>query len=187
MAFPSPAPRRRNRLAGCLMGLVATGVVVAATGLLAWLLLVRPYARDVARDRLRSAAATQVVEVGTLPVRPSGRVTITDEQVNRALRANPDRYAPLEEPTLTFAPDGVRVAFDLYGTRSTYTAGLAVENGSLAVVDGRVSGPAGQVLAADDAAAIVEQQLAALLDRSDRQVTGVRLGDGTLAIETAPA
>ncbi len=169
------------------MGLAATGIVCVVAGFLVWQLLARPYARDIARDRLREAAATQVVEVGTLPVQPSGRVTITDEQVNRALLANPDRYAPLEDPTLTFAPDGVRVAFDLYGTRSTYSADLAVENGALAVVDGRVDGPAGQVLTADDAATIVEQQLAALLARSDRRVTDIRLGDGTLAIETAPA
>ncbi len=187
MDFPAPAPPRRNRLGGCLMGLAAIGIFCVVAGILGWQLLARPYARDLAHDRLEAAAATQVVAIGTLPVPPSGRVTITDEQVNRALQANPDRYDPLEDPTLTFTPNWVQVAFDLYGTRSTYTAGLAVENGSLAVVDGRVDGPAGQVLVAEDAAAIVEQQLAALLARSDRRVTGVRLGDGTLAIETAPA
>ncbi len=187
MDFPAPAPPRRNRLGGCLMGLAAIGIVCVVAGILGWQLLARPYARDLTHDRLEAAAATQVVAIGTLPVPPSGRVTITDEQVNRALQANPDRYAPLEDPTLTFAPSRVQVAFDLYGTRSTYTAGLAVANGSLTLVNGKVNGPAGRVLTADDAAAIVEQQLAALLARSDRRVTGVGLGDGTLTIETAPS
>ncbi len=187
MTFPAPTPPRRNRLGGCLMAFGAIAIICVVAGVLGWQLLARPYARDLARDRLQQAAATQVVEVGTLPVQPSGQVTITDDQVNRALQANPDRYAPLEDPTLTFAPDGVRVAFDLYGTRSTYSADLVVENGALTVVDGRVDGPASQVLAAEDAAAIVEQQLAVLLARSDRRVTDVRLEEGTLTIETASA
>jgi len=184
------APARRHRLAGCVMALVAFVLICALVAVFGWLIGGRAFVRDRARTELSNAAATQVQALGPLTV-PSGTLTVTADEINAELRANAASYQPLSDPRVSITPDQIAIHFKLSrfglgGLDSTYTGGLVARAGRLVVVNPAVSGPAGQVLAAGDAATIIEQQLNGLLTQSGLRATGVQLRDGALSIATEP-
>lgn len=186
---PPPVDRRPRGPAGCVLGALAVLLIAGVAALFAWLVIVRPHLRDTARDELREAVSAEVraIEPADLPVLPSGDLTITEEEIDAHLRATAGAYGPLDDLDVDILPAGIRVRFDLYGTTSTYSGRPEVRDGTLVVADGDIDGPAGQILDADDVSAIVEDELAALLARSDLRPTGVRLDDGTLTVLTSVA
>lgn len=189
-AWAAAAQPRRGRLAGCVMALVAFLLICAVAAVLAWVAGGRSAVRDRARTELQQVAATRVSQIAPLTV-PSGTLTVTAAQINDELRTDPTSYAPLSDPRVTITPDRIALAFHLSGfglsgLTSTYAGQLAAQQGKLVVVNPTVSGPAGQVLSADDLSTVVENQLNALLDRSGLRATGVQLRDGALTIATAP-
>ena len=162
-------------------------LIGAVAGILVWRLAVEPSVRDFTREQLSEGAAEQVRQITQVPVLPSGDLVVTADEINAQLRDNADLYRPITDPRIAISPDGIAVSFELYRFRSTYRGNLAVEDGRLVVTDAAAEGPAARVLRVEDVTAVVEQQLAALLARSDLRPIAVELRDGAIAIETAPA
>ena len=186
---PTPAARQRHRgPGGCLMTAFALLLIGAVAAALVWLLAVRPYVQDRAETELRRGVEAQVRQIEDLPVLPSGNLVVTEDQINRDLAAadSAGQYKPIENPRVRITPGRVAVSFDLYNLGSTYSGALTVEAGRLKVIDDELDGPAGQILNADDAAAVIEEQLGLLLDRSQLRATAVRIETGRLTIVTAP-
>lgn len=187
---PSP-PRSSSGRGGCVMGclafLIIGAVAVAAIGLG----VVRALARDRVRDELQRVVATQVVsqlddQDGT-PELTAGSYVIAADEINQELDRNSDRYDPLKDLHITIDRNGLELSFKLYGTESKYRGGVAAQNGRLVLTDISASGPAGQVLSADDVREIIETELNDYVRSSGLEVTGVELGDGTLTVVTAEA
>ena len=159
------------------------GVVAA---LVVWPLAVRPYLRDAARDGLREGIATEITKTDRLPVDRAGELVVTEADLNDHLRANAGAYSPVTNPRVAITDDGLRLAFSLYGTDNAFSGRPVVRAGRLVVLDGDLDGPAGRILTAADATALVEEQFAALLARAGRRPTGIELRDRTLILSTAP-
>jgi hypothetical protein len=181
-----PVAARRRGPGGCLLGLLAVLIIVAVGGAFAWT-VARPLVSDRIRDELNRGVATQVAAIDAPVLRSPGQITVTEEQINREIAAFAGSYDPVENVRVRILKDEIRVTFDLYGTTSTYSGGVAVKQGRIVVVDPELSGAAGQLLDAQDVAEIVETQLAALLERSNVRPTAVRLRDGTLTVTTKRA
>ena len=178
---------RRGCRGGCLMTGVAFLLIAAVAGVLVWRLAIEPSVRDFSREQLNEGAAEQVQQITRVPVLPSGELVVTSDEINAQLRENADLYAPITDPRIEIAPSGIEVSFKLYRFRSTYRGKLAARDGRLVVTDAEADGPAARVLRIDDVAAVVEQQLAALLARSNLRAVDVELRDGAMAIQTEPA
>ena len=165
------------------LGLLLIAVAIAVV---AWPRLVRPVISDATSQRIRDAAYSEVARAPTLPPDASGEIVVRQEQVNRYLRRHPAAYRPLTDPRLSITPDQLRLSFELYGTENALTGRLGIDDGHVVLADAEVDGPAKHLLTADDAAALIEERLEAMLGISGLRVTAVRLGDGTLTITTEP-
>jgi hypothetical protein len=184
---PPRAERRAGGPGGCLLGCLAFLLIGAVAGLVVWPLVARPILRDAARDRLRDRIVVEVEAVDDLPVLPSGELVVTEDEINAYLEANPDAYDPVEDPEVDITPDRIRLRFTLYGTDNAYTGRPEVRGGRVVVVDGDLDGPAARVLTDEDVAALVGEQLAALLAKSGLRPTAVDLDDDSLTISTTRA
>ena len=181
------APTGDGVARGCLLTTLVVLLLGAGVAAAAWHWVVRPYLQDAARDGLREGIAGRVAAVDALPVRPPGELVLTEEELNAHLRADPDAYAPVVDPRVEISADGLRLAFSLFGTENGFSGRPAVRDGRLVLLDGDLEGAAGRLLSARDAAALVEEQLAALLARAGLRPTEVRLGEGAITIVTADA
>ncbi|MBA3336452.1 MAG: zinc ribbon domain-containing protein [Chloroflexia bacterium] len=181
---PEPTPPRRGPH-GCLLGGLATLLILGVTLFVLWSLVVRPYLGNVAREQIRDGAIAQIERIDRLPVLPSGEIVVREAEINDRLATDPSAYEPITEPRVEITPERIAIRFSLYGTSSTYAGQLDVEEGNIVVRNGTVDGPAGQVLSPEDVAVIVEEQLAALLSRSDLTATAVRTEGDSLRITTS--
>ena len=181
------APTGDGVVRGCLLTTLVVLLVGAGVAAAAWHWVVRPYLEDAARDGLREGITDRVAAVDALPVRPSGELVLTEEELNAHLRADPDAYAPVVDPRVEISADGLRLTFSLFGTENGFSGRPTVRDGRLVLLDGDLEGAAGRLLSAGDAAALVEEQLAALLARTGLRPTEVRLGEGAITIVTADA
>ena len=178
---------RRGCGGGCLMTAVALLLIGVVAGILVWRLAIEPSVRDFSREQLSEGAAEQVRQITQVPVLPSGQLVVTADEINAGLREQADLYRPITDPRVEITPDGIEVSFELYRFRNTYRGKLAARDGRLVVVDAEAGGPAARILRLDDVTAVVEEQLAALLARSNLRAVDVELREGALVIETAPA
>ncbi len=158
-------------------------MICAVAGGFAWL-VGRPLLTNAIEAEVDEGIATRVAGIERLPVEPSGRLRITEAEINERLASYGQSFDPVENPRVQIRAGEISVGFDLYGSRSTYRGDLAVRNGRLVVVDARVDGPAGRFLEEDAFADILEGQFAALMARFDLTPTDVRVADGVLVIET---
>jgi hypothetical protein len=183
---PAPMATKTGGPAGCLLGFVAFFIIAAVGGVFAWA-VAKPIVSDRVREELDRGIATQVAAIDTPKLQTAGTLTLTEEEINREVQALEGSYDPVKNLDVQVTPDEIRVSFDLYGVTSTYRGGAKVENGRIVVVNPELSGPAGQFLNAGDVAAILETQLASLMERSDLQPTAVRLRDGEMTVTTKKA
>jgi len=163
--------------------LLLVSVVVIA----AWLLAIRPALRDTTEAGLSDALSAQVdaIDLNALP--RSGTVTLTETEINQRLAETSLRDTPVTDPVVSIAPDGLRLDFTLYGLDNTLSGRPVVDGGQVRVRDVALSGPAAQMLSADDAATLIEAQLNRLLVRADARPTAIDLETGRLTVTTAPA
>jgi len=183
-----PEGRRRGP-PGCVLGgiallLIAAVAVVAA--LLVWPLAARPMVRGVAEERIREAVATEIGRVGPAPVRPGGDLVVSEAELNAYLRDRGDDFGPIGDPAIDIAPGGLRLNFTLYGTDNAVHGRPAVREGRVALEEVEVDGAAARVIGAEAGAALIEEQLAALLATAAVRPMGITLGEGTLTVATEP-
>ena len=184
---PPVPPARRRGPPGCVPAGIAFLLIGVAAALVVWPLAARPYLRSTARDGFREGIATEIAKTDRLPVDRAGELVVTEADLNAHLLANADAYSPVRDPQVAITDDGLRLTFSLYGTDNAYSGRPAVRDGRLVVLDGDLDGPAARVLTPEDAAALVEEQFAALLARAGLRPTAVDLRDRTLIISTVPA
>jgi hypothetical protein len=179
----APPTRGRRGPGGCLLGLLAFLLIcVVAAGFA--VLVARPYVSGRVRDELDRTLSTQVADLPPITVEAAGQFVVTEREINQNIRLYAAAYDPIEDPVVSITTNEIRVDFDLYGTSSAYHGGLTVRGGRVVVVDPEVEGPAGQVLDAEDLAAVLEEQFAAVMTRSNLRPTRVQLRNNEVVITT---
>ncbi|HYI15321.1 MAG TPA: hypothetical protein VEX37_08020, partial [Thermomicrobiales bacterium] len=168
-------PRRKRRPHGCLiafgvLSIVVVGLLVAA--LLASTYIVKPMVRDAAvtdlqagvRDEVSSQLAAQIVEDA-----PEGEIIITDDEINQRLASTGD-LGPIDDVTITIAPDVITVDLSAYGLTGTYQSVIRAENGSVVLDSGSLDGPLGFVIPGDELAEAANAEIAAALSAAGYRV-----------------
>ncbi len=135
---------------------------------------------------LQLDTGTSAAETGVLPTLvaafPAGEVRITEQEANTYLQAHIDLLAPIEQANLRFVADGVEVDVRAFGLDGTARMGLAIQNGRLIVLNPRLDGPLGRLVALDALLAPLEQQLNDQIEAQGRRITDLRIIPGTLVV-----
>jgi hypothetical protein len=153
---------------GLLLGLC---IVCAALGY--W--VARPEIQDTAEDEISEAIETYVVpEIagpGQTPV--PGTYMLDESSVNDAIQnGNPD----LDDLVFEIHPDQIELRFGEQGQDVTYTAGVTVENGRLALTNPDVDGVPSWILPEHVITDALEFAInVSYLDRNDLQLSDVSL------------
>jgi hypothetical protein len=188
-AWTAPPPagrRRRGRPHGCLIAFAFAGIVVVAllvAGLLASTYIIKPMVRDAAvtdlragvRDEVSSQIATQIENA------PEGEIIITDDEINQRLAAGGD-LGPIDDVTITIAPDVITVDLSAYGLSGTYESVIRAENGSVVLDGGSLSGPLSFVIPNNDLADATNTEIAAALSEAGYHVESATMQDGAIAL-----
>lgn len=185
-AVAAGAPRRSRRSRGCLVAfgvvsILIVGFVVAA--LLASTYVVKPMVRDAAvadlrdgvGDEVSSQIATQIEDA------PEGEIIITDDEINQRLAASGD-LGPLDDITITIAPDAITVDLRAYGLTGTYQSVVRAENGAVVLDNGTLDGPLGFVIPNDELAEATNAEIAAALSEVGYRVESATMQDGAIAL-----
>lgn len=113
---------------------------------------------------------------------PSGELTLSQEQINSYLAANPDQISPLEEALVQFRPGEVQVDVRAFDTESQIISGLAVEDGRIVVTDPQLDGPLGMFLPVEDLVTTLEQQINEQFAAQGRSFQDVRVEEGQVTV-----
>lgn len=182
-AFSQVRPVQRRGPRGCFLGGFALLLILAVLAALIWTVS-QPLVSDRVSEELNRGIATQVAAIDSPRLQSAGRLTVTEEEINREVASNESSFDPVENVQVRIVPEEVRVTFDLYGSSSTLRGGLAAEGGRVVVVDPTLSGVAGRVMDVDDVVSVFEEQLANLMDLSELTPTAVDLNEGEVTITT---
>lgn len=186
VSVSSTSARERSGPPGFLLGCLALLVIMAVGALLAWG-AVRSIVSDEIEDELSVGITNELRSVDRIPVPESGRLRITEADVNAQLAENAELYEPIDDVTVAIDSEAITIRFSLYGLESTYRTELAVEDGRIVLVDSALSGMAGRFVDDDEIGAIFEAEVAELLRRSNVRPAEVSLRDGSVVIVTTPA
>lgn len=164
-----------------MLSLVIVALLVA--GLLASTYVVKPMVRDAAvtdlrtgvRDGVSAQIATQIVDA------PEGEIIITDDEINQRLAAG-GNLGPIDDVTVTIAPDVITVDLSAYGLSGTYQSSVRAENGSVVLDGGTLDGPLGFVIPNDDLADAANAEIAAALSAAGYRVEEATMQDGAIAL-----
>lgn len=179
-------PRRRRRPHGCLVAFAALSIVVVGllvAALLASTYVVKPMVRDAAvtdlqagvRDEVSSQIASQINDA------PEGEIVITDDEINRRLDAS-GNLGPIDDVTITIAPDVITVDLSAYGLSGTYESVIRAENGTIVLDSGSLDGPLGYVIPNDELAEATNVEIAAALSAAGYRVESATMQDGAIAL-----
>jgi hypothetical protein len=182
----SSTERERSGPPGCVLGCIGLLLIAVIGALLAWG-AIRSAISDQIDDEIGVGITNELRTIDQIPVASSGRLRITEAEINTALERNAELYKPIQNVRVNIDSDAVAIAFSLYGFDSTFTTDATVENGRFVLIDPSLSGPAGQFIDEDAIAALFEAEVAALLQRSNLNATEVSLRDGSIVIATQPA
>lgn len=155
-------------------------------GVAAWLLItqvVQPRIGEMAvdgiRDGVREAVHDRIAtEVG---LEPSGEVTITEQEITDRLQAH-GNLGPIDSIQVHINPDGLAVDLSAYGVSGTYHAAVVEQDGSLALINGRLDGPLSYAVPEGELESEINRELAAALAAGGYRVDDVTLRDGALTL-----
>jgi hypothetical protein len=171
--------RNERRRGGC--GCIFVGLlllVLLAGGV--YLFGVRPLLSRTAETQLeRQIEQNAPTVVGALP---TGTLTISDQEVNSFIAANPESLQPLDSATVSFTPGLISAELRAFGTSSTATTGLAVVDGRLVAVNPTISGPVGTLVSAETIGRALTEQLNQQLVAQNKRASDVRVEQGQLVI-----
>ena len=172
-ALIKPARRRRS-FGGCVTTLVILLVLVGG----GWFFLLRPYLHDIAQtqlDRALSAAVDQVPPQAALL--PPGPLQVQENSINNLIVLNLAPSDPVQQPSTTISPDGVRVAFQLFGLSCAIAGTPTVVNGQLVASHVTVEGIVGLIMSPEEMTALLNKHLADAQNRLKHQVLNVKLNN----------
>lgn len=168
---------------GCLFPVLALVLIGALAAVVLWPLVVQPYLGDRARAELRQGIATEIAVIDPPVVPASGELVLTEAELNADLQARSGSFGPIRDPRIEITDDELQLTFSLYGFDNAVTGRPAVEGGRIVLLDAAVDGPAASILPADDATALINEQLTALLRQTGVNPTGIDARDGELVLE----
>jgi hypothetical protein len=171
---------------GFVLGCLATILIAALAGVVIWS-GIRSTISNRVEDEISVGISNELRRIDTLPVTQSGRLLITEEEINTDLEQSSRSYEPLEDVVVHLERGVVRVEFKLYGLKSTYKSGLAIESGKVVAVNPTLSGAAGRFVEIDDITAMFEAETGELLRRSGVEPVGITISDGSILLETKRA
>ena len=183
---PLPIQPKPGGPPGCVLGCLGLLIVLVIAGVFAWS-VGRPYLRDRVGDRISSGISTQVAAIPQVTVTSSGRLTVTDAEINREIQDYSGSIDPISDPVATIDRTGIHIKFDVYGASSEFSGLPIVQAGRIVIRDPKITGVAGQVVDADAIAAMVEEQLAGLMRRSGLTPSSIVLSQGSLTVVTTSA
>ena len=170
---------------GWLLGLFGI-LLIGAVAVAVLTLVVRP----LLADRVESATSDAIVEAlaqATLaPDVTAGTVVVTEQEINRTLRANQDDYRPVEDARIQIRRGGIEVTFRVYGVSGSLTGTVAVRSGKVVIADPQMNRVADQLIDVDAIARRAEEAINDLLKRNNLRPTAVTLTNNTLTITTEP-
>lgn len=182
----APIRRREGGPPGWFLGLLGI-LLIAIVAVAALALLVRPVVSDQVESAAGDAIGTSLANATIVPDVTSGTVVVTEQEINRSIRANRDDYEPLEDLRVQIRRTGIEATFTVYGVAGTLTGSVKAQNGKVVVVDPQLRGAAGRMIDIDRIAQDAEQAINDLLARNNLRATAVTLSDDTVTIATAPA
>jgi hypothetical protein len=184
-APPPVVPRKPSGPSGCVLGFLGLLIIAIAAGFFVWS-VGRSYVRSQVNDRITSGIVTQVGQIPAVTPPASGKITITDAEVNEEIQAYAGSLDPIKDPVATIDQSGIHVRFKVYGTSSEFSGIPVAAGGKIVILRPKITGGvAGQFVDADAVASVVEEQLADLLRRSGVTPASITLADGSLTINTA--
>lgn len=197
-------PGVARRMLGCLAVVVLTAVLIVAGVSVLSSEVIRPYVGEQIAERLGGEDAPQTqpgdssppqaaqqVPVPTVAIPTiapgTSQLVITDDQLNQRIRENIGKLQPLDSASVEITPDGLTVRMTAYGVDGTYSGDVVARDGQVVVTNGRIDGPLGWVVPTEPIESALNQQVRAVLDQSDVQVSGVTLQEHQMTVALAPA
>jgi hypothetical protein len=163
---------------GLLLGLC---VVCGALGYWVALPEVQNSAEEEISEATETYVAPEIAGPGQTPV--PGTYTVTETSVNDAIQTG---NSDLDDLVFEIHPDQIELRFGERGQDVTYTAGVTVENGRLALTNPDVDGVPNWVLPEHVITNAVEFAInVSYLDRNDLQLSDVSLAEGQTTIVLA--
>lgn len=189
-AFVPPIDTGRKPRAGgppgWLLGLVGVLLILALAGVAAFF-IGQPLVSDEIADKAGAGIESAVAEV-TLPAAiPAGTITVTEQDINRAIRANAESFDPVRDIRVQIRRTGIEAELRVFGVTTSLTGTLEVEDGQVMVVNPQLSGVADRLVNIDDITPRVEDAVNDFLERNNVVPTDIVLADDTLTITTVPA
>ncbi len=178
--------RRRRRPHGCLVALGGLSVLVVGLLVAALLLssyVVKPMVRDAAVTDLRAGVRDEINDqiAAQIDDAPEGDIIITDDEINRRLDSSGD-LGPIDDVTITIAPDVITVELSAYGLSGTYQSVIRAENGSVVLDGGTLDGPLSFVIPNNELAEATNVEIAAALSDAGYWVESATMQDGAIAL-----
>jgi hypothetical protein len=186
VSVSSSTEEARSGPSSMLLGCIGVLLILAVGALLAWG-GVRSVISNQVEDEISIGISNELRNVDQVTVATSGRMRITEDDINDELRRNAKLYEPVKDASVGINPEEVTISFSLYGVGSTFRTKMAVDDGRIVLVDPSLSGPAGRLVDVNDVAVIFETEVAELLRRSNVRPTQVSLRDGSVVITTEPS
>lgn len=183
-------PSNARRVLGCLAIIVLTVVILLAGLAVFSSSVVRPYIGRQITERLGGSndsanaplpAVTAIVEVPTPP--PGARqMVITQDQLNQQIAEHQDRLGPLDSASIQITPEEVEVTMKAYGLTGTYHGQVEVQNGTVAMTNGKIDGPLGWIVPTGTLESALNQQLSAAVNQTGASIDSVTLQQGQMAV-----
>jgi hypothetical protein len=126
------------------------------------------------RDEVNAQIADQIADA------PEGDIVITDDEINQRLAAGD--LGPIDEVTITIAPDVMTVDLSAYGLHGTYQSVIRAENGTLVLDSGSLDGPLAFVIPDGELTDATNAEIAAALAAAGYRVESATMQDGAIAL-----
>ncbi len=184
-------PRRRSGCMGNLISFIALSLIIVAV----YLLFMRPGLGHYLGQRLgqrlldpRRATQEQIEAriVEGLPdmiaALPSGAVTVTQEQANQYLAAQPEAIRMVDSVTVHFLPGQVYADIQAFGFPGRISADPGIQDGRIVLHNPQINEPLSMMLSAESLAAALEQQINAQLVAQGQVVQALQVDHGQITL-----
>jgi hypothetical protein len=170
---------------GWVLGLIGV-LMIAGVAIAALILVAKPLINERIESATSDAISTALEQATVVPDAVEGTVVVSEQDVNRTLRANREAYQPVEDARVQIRRSGITVAFTVYGVSGKVTGSVKVRNGRIVITNPKLDGVADQVIDVDRVARNAELAIHAYLVRNNLRPTAVKLDNDTLTITTEP-
>ena len=167
----------RSRRGGCTLGCL-TILVLLLLIVAGWFFVARPFLHDLAVTQLDRAMSSAVNQISPLQARALPHTLMVNENtLTNMLVLNTAPSDPVQHPTTKISQNGVRFAFQLYGSDCAIALLPQAQAGHLMATNVTVEGIISLILSPDDIQTLLNKHLADAQQRIQRTVQSVQLKD----------